>query len=205
MKKFKLLLCGLICGLGLVSGAPPANAGMMFATKFDNTFNRTLSAPYGGLGVLSFDNDLVDGTYAWSTLTNPAFSFAVGGEAFSLTDITTSTAALGLTIYQSGTDWYFNGPIATSFGGAVEFVNSNSAFAAFEPNNLTEEPFNAPPFNRYIVAPSLAALDFGDGFVGTYGVNPTAVPEPGTLTLLAMGGLLVCMLGTGRRRRGTAS
>ncbi len=205
MKRFKLLLCGLICGLGLVSGAPPANAGMMFETKFDNTFDRTLSLPYVGLGLLSFDNDLVDGTYAWNTLTNPAFSFEVGGEAFSLADITTSTAALGLTIYQSGTDWYFDGPAASELtGGVVDFLNSNGALAAFEPNN-DEEPFNAPPFNRYIAAPSLAALDAGDGFFGTYGVNPTAVPEPGTLTLLAMGGLLVCMLGAWRRRRGTAS
>ena len=205
MKKFKLLLCGLVCGLGLVSGAPPANAGMIFETRFDNTSDRTLSAPYVGLGLLSFDNDLVDGTYAWSTLTNPAFSFAVGGEAFSLADITTSTAALGLTIYQSGTDWYFNGPGASGFAGAVDFVNSNGALAAFEPNYSAEGPFN-----QYLVA-TLWEVDesyffyIDDGFFGTYGVNPTAVPEPGTLTLLAMGGLLVCMLGTWRRRRGTAS
>ena len=205
MKKFKLLLCGLICGLGLVSGAPPANAGMIFATHFDNTFNRTLSPPGVGSGVLSFDNDLEDGTYAWSTLTNPAFSFAVGGASFSLADITTSTTALGLTIYQSGTDWYFDGPYSEeSFaGGAVEFENSNGALAAFEPN------FGSPPFNLYVVATSWEVVDSDleiyDGFLGTYGVNPTAVPEPGTLTLLAMGGLLVCVLGAWRRRRGTAS
>jgi hypothetical protein len=87
----------------------------------------------------------------------------------------------------------------------VEFLNSNGAFAVFEPNNIPEEPFNAPPFNRYVAAPSSAALYARDGFFGTYGVNPTAVPEPGTLTLLAMGGLLICMLGAGRRRRATAS
>jgi hypothetical protein len=205
MKRFKLLLCGLVCGLGLVSGAPPANAGMIFTTHFDNTSDRTLSLPYVGSGVLSFDNDLLDGTYAWSTLTNPAFSFAVGGASFSLADITTSTAALGLTIYQSGTDWYFDGPAAGSFtGGVVDFENSNGALASFEPTDL-EPPFDAPPFNRYGVVTSLDALDAGDGFFGTYGVHPTAVPEPGTLTLLAMGGLLVCMLGAWRRRRATAS
>jgi len=207
MKRFKLLLCGLVCGLGLVSGAPPANAGMIFTTHFDNTSDRTLSLPYVGSGVLSFDNDLLDGTYAWSTLTNLVFSFAVGGESFSLTDIITPTTAPGLTIYQSGTDWYFDGnqgnPEDTD-DGAVDFKNSNGALASFEPNNL-DQPFDAPPFNRYYVVTSLDALDAGDGFFGTYGVHPTAVPEPGTLTLLAMGGLLVCMLGAWRRRRATAS
>ena len=206
MKKFGLLLRGLICGLGLVFGASPANAGMIFATHFDNTFDRTLSPPGVGSGVLSFDNDLEDGTYAWSTLTNPAFSFAVGGASFSLADITTSTTALGLTIYQSGTDWYFNGPgpgEGVIVGGAVEFVNSNGALAAFEPN------LGESPINQYLVATSWEVVEsyveIYDGFFGTYGVNATAVPEPGTLTLLAMGGLLVCMLGAGRRRRATAS
>lgn len=207
MKKFKSLLCGMVCGLGLVSGAAPANAGMIFATHFDNTFDRTLSLPYVGSGVLSFDNDLVDGTYAWSTLTNPAFSFAVGGESFSLADIISSTTALGLTIYQAGTDWYFDGPSLedSALGGVVEFENSNAAFAAFEPNNIERPPFNAPPFNRYIAAPSMDEGYEDGSFFGTYGVNPTAVPEPGTLTLLAVGGSLVCVLGAWRRRRGTAS
>ncbi len=198
MKRFGLLFCGLVCGLGLVSSASSANAGMIFATNFDVTLDRTLNPPYVGSGVLSFDDMLADGTYLLSGLTNPAFSFTFGGESFTLADVTASTPALAVTIYQSGTDWYFDGPVAPTsiFLGAVDFTNSNGFTTAFEPNSF---PMSTPPFNQYTVGTQASGPFFG----GTYGVNPTAVPEPGTLTLCAMGGL-VFVAGAWRRRRAMA-
>ncbi len=194
MKRFGFLLCGLVCGLALVSGAASANAGMIFATNFDNTFDRTLNPLYVGSGVLSFDEMLADGTYLLSSLTNLAFSFTVGGETFTLADLSASTASLGLTVYQSGTDFYFDGPVAPTsfFFAAFEFTNSNGAMIGFEPNDVG----NIPPCNMY------RAFTPTDMFLGTYGVN-ASVPEPGTLTLCAFGGL-GCVVAAWRRRRATA-
>ena len=194
MKRFGLLLAALVCGLGLVSGASSANAGMIFATNFDNTPDRNLSPPYVGSGVLSFNNMLSDGTYLLSSFANLAFSFTFGGESFTLLDISSSTPSLAVTIYQSGTDWYFDGP-NVPFRGAVEFTNVNKAIVTFFPNDF---PGAVPPFNLFFA-------EIGpDIFFGTYGVNATtAVPEPGTLTLCAIGGL-GCVIGVWRRRRATA-
>ena len=157
------------------------NAGMIFSVVFDDTFDSTLTPPFVGSGTLSFDDNLPDGSYLLNGLTNLAISFTFGVETFTLADLVgADPLALSVAIFNSGTDFYFDGPPSTFFGGAADFVNSNGAILSTQPND-----FGPPPWNLYFFS-----LPGGTGgFAGTYG----AVPEPGTMTLCGVFGLMAAM------------
>ncbi len=155
--------------------ADRVSASMVFNLKFDTTFNQSLAPPFQGTGVISFDDNLADGTYLISTLTNFYFSATISGETWTMADLITDPTPLGVTIftkYGGRRDIFLDGPMLGY--GSTTFLNSNNRFLATEPNDLGL-PF-VVPHDRWIVG------TFSPGYTplagGNYGVHP--VPEPGT-------------------------
>ena len=147
---------------------------------------------------------LTDGTYLVSSLANLAFSFTVGGASFTIADMNSFYApSVAVTIYQSGTDFFFNGPqvLQSGQGGAVDFENQNGV-VSFEATHVGNDfpPRNTWRLFRY-------GVNGGDRILGTYGVTPSplepvpephrAVPEPSALALLGIG---LAAFGVSRRR-----
>lgn len=159
--------------------ADRVSASMVFNLKFDTTFNQSLAPPIlppsQGTGVISFDDNLADGTYLISTLTNFYFSATISGETWTMADLITDPTPLGVTIftkYGGRRDIFLDGPGQGSISGSTTFVNSNNMFFSTEPNDLGS-PF-VVPHDRWLVGafPNSALVG------GNYGVHP--VPEPGT-------------------------
>jgi hypothetical protein len=160
--------------------ADRVSASMVFNLKFDTTFDQSLAPPIlppsQGTGLISFDDDLADGTYLISTLTNFYFSATIAGETWTMADLVSDPTPLGVTIftkYGGRRDIFFDGPAQEPLGGSANFVNSNNQYFATEPNDLSL-PF-VVPHDRWIVGTYSPHSSSGGG---NYGVHP--VPEPGT-------------------------
>jgi len=161
--------------------ADRVSASMVFNLKFDTTFNQSLAPPIlppsQGTRLISFDDDLADGTYLISTLTNFYFSATIAGETWTMADLVTDPTPLGVTIftkYGGRRDIFFDGPGQGILSGSANFVNSNNLFLATEPNDLSL-PF-VVPHDRWVFGTYFPLDDPLGG--GNYGVHP--VPEPGT-------------------------
>lgn len=162
-----------------------SSSGTSFSVLFDATFDRTLTPGFVGTGTLSFDESLGDGSYALNSLTNLAFNFTVIGQSFTIADLFTDINPVNLVIYNSGTDFYFDGGLNDGpLGGTLGFIKGASVGADFEPNH---GGFAPAPFNLYGV------FDLGTSSIvfGTYGVVPSAAPEPSAVFLFAIGGLVM--------------
>jgi hypothetical protein len=153
-----------------------------FDIKFNNTFDGTLNGPFVGSGTLSFDGNLADGTYLLSSLNNLAMSFSFDSDTFTDADISNPATSLSLTLYQSGTRFYFDGSESnTDYGGSLDFINSAGRYLSIQPNNLDL----STPYNLYQT----------DDFFGTYGVVTTPIPAAAWL----FGSGLLGLMGFGRK------
>jgi hypothetical protein len=223
----KTTLTPLALAFALLGLAPAARAGLILqptsastnmgssAGSPGNTRNQSgLSAGYTS-GVTDFD------TYIAS---NPTHDSVLGNASW-FSSINTTTGnfdfALGSTfILQSFALWNIGGNVGVNVRGFELLADDNAAFSS--PTSLgsfTANPNTGPVFavlpEVFTFAPTSAAFvrmriisnnndapqtAFGEAAFEVQ--SPTAVPEPGSLTLLVAGGL--GLLGYARRRRARA-
>jgi len=167
----------------------PAMAGMVFQVGFDNTFDIgaiDATPPYVGSGELSFDNNLADGSYLLTSLSNLSFSFTIGGETWTEADSVFFDPDTEIVIFNTGRRFYFNGVgNSTPEGGSFDVINSNSHILTFEPND-----FAAPPFTLYVTP----------DYFGNFG----SIPEPSTWVLAATGSLFGLLAAKRRHKKNAA-
>ncbi|MFB2936251.1 PEP-CTERM sorting domain-containing protein [Aerosakkonemataceae cyanobacterium BLCC-F154] len=137
---------------------------LTFDFKFDSTPDATVTDPLVGTGTFSFDGDPGDGTFALTSLSNFNFSFNIGGNSFTNTDIATPLVNILVNIGTNGSDRFVNfGGSGGPFGGSIDFLNTNSL--SFQPG--------------------FGSLYFSGANFGTYqGIvqaDVTPVPEPSTI------------------------
>jgi hypothetical protein len=158
-----------------------ASAITVFPLQFDNRGLIPQSIqpvpPFVGQGTFSFDDDLQDGSHLFNSLSNPAMSVVIGGEAFSLADKLLYDKSLAVVIFDGGSRFYFDGPQAANsiLGGSLELTNARFSTLAFEPSGYT-----LPPYNLYL------SIGPNSSVAGTYGnLVPAPLPFVGIAAALA--------------------
>ncbi|MEM7311558.1 MAG: PEP-CTERM sorting domain-containing protein [Planctomycetota bacterium] len=166
-----------LVGLVLLASSLPAAT---YEFDFDNVDDGVVSAPFVGTGFISFDQDLPDGTHAYSKLTNVSIGLAFGDDVFKEIDIVTPLDEILVVISNHGNNLNFSNSNefgTGDFNGAVDFVNlDNQSSLALS----TEPPGTGGNLDRY------GTIDeYGyPQFFGNYGA--TLVPEPASEILLLM-------------------
>ncbi len=200
-------------GLILQPASASTNMGTGFRTSPNNTRNQSgLSAGYTS-GVTDFD------TYIASNPTHNSGSAANDWDsAFANTTGNFDFALGGTFTLQSFALWNLGNNSLANVRGFELLADDNAAFSSptslgtFDANPNTG-PFGAVLPEVFTFAPTTAAFvrmhitsNNGSQNVTTFGeaafevqASPTAVPEPGSLAILAAGGL--GLLGYARRRR----
>jgi len=184
VKKVPLLSILGMAAIGVISTAKVASAAV-FNIDFDNTFDNTLSPPFVGSGIFSFDGTATDGTYNLTSLSNYEFDFTVGSSTFTNTDISTSDIGeVQVVIYDSGSQIYFSNSDSSGFGngplsGSIDFTGTSGDYLTFEP-----PAFGSPPLDLYGAEDSN-----GNSYEGTYGATsvPEASSDLGNLFLISLG------------------
>jgi outer membrane protein assembly factor BamB len=125
--------------------------------------------------VYEFDGN----TFTWEVPTNPVITpgNASPGNYFTLTDLSFSENG----VVMVGTMDFYN----TSMLGGFDLLSGNSYLCDADGPQLYTGPENAPT----LLTGNFSLLDFGNGYTATYGnaLAATTVPEPSTLSLLAVG------------------
>ena len=163
----------ILAALLALTCVAPVNAAVTYVFKFDGTVDATVTDPIIGNGTVSFDDNLVPGTYSLSSLTNLAMSFTFGSDTFTLANLATPPANVQVQITPSGSDlsMTFGGSGDGPFDGSIDFMSGTG--------NLSFEPGFG----------SLYFTDSGSNFGTFEGIATPAVsvvPEPGSLLGLAL-------------------
>jgi hypothetical protein len=161
-------------------------ATYVVTTKFDGTFDTTLTDPFVGTGVFTYDSGPLPGSGVWplANFTNPSLAITFGTTTFTLADLVTPAGEVHLVLI--GSEFYFaniGGGGSGPFTGAADF-QSGSFILSTQPTGLDGIPlggvFGAPLF---VSGTSLGLTQ------GTYGITGvSAIPEPSSLG--ALGALL---------------
>jgi hypothetical protein len=162
-------------------------ATYVVTTKFDGTFDTTLTDPFIGTGVFTYDSGPLPGSGVWplADFTNPSLAITFGTTTFTLADLVTPAGEVHLVLV--GSEFYFaNSSFLPSgpFGGAADFAKDSFSLST-EPTGLDGIPlflgnFGAPAF---LSNTSLGSIN------GNYGITGvSAIPEPSSLG--ALGALL---------------
>ncbi len=167
-----LALCLVVGWAGNASALP-----VTFGFAFDNVFNSLpLEPPMVGTGQVSFD-DIGNGTFSLSSLTNLSMQFSIAGQSFSLADADTPLGQVLAVVTHYGTGRRLQFSNSQGFGsgphlGSIDFTNDNGAFLTFQP------PGYGPSLDLYLMSGAGTTVD------GSY-LATTGVPLPGTLALVA--------------------
>mgnify|MGYP003382482890 FL=1 len=184
----------LIAVLVVTGWAGCANAApITFGFTFDRIFNGIpLELPFIGTGQVSFD-DVGNGTFALTALSNLSMQFAVLGETFTLADAATPLGQVLAVVSDYGPGRRFQFSNSNGFGtgpffGSIDLTKANGAYLTFQP------PGFGPGLDLHqIVTPGRADL-------GSY-LATSGVPVPGTLAILALGLALLALVRGGRFSR----
>ena len=127
--------------------------------------------------VYEFDGN----TFTWELPTNPVITpdNASSGNYFTLTDLSFSENGVSMV----GTMDFYN---ASTMLGGFDLLSGNSYLCDADGPQLYTGPEGAPTF----LGGNFSLYDFGNGDPATFGttsLNATTVPEPSTLSLLAVG------------------
>ena len=165
-----------------LANAVPVN----FDFEFDNLFNSLpLDPPIVGTGQVRFD-DVGNGSFSLTALTNLSMQFSIAGEIFSLGDADTPLGEVLAVVsdYEGGRRFQFSNTRGFGSGpyfGSIDFTNAGGANLTFQPPGYGD---------------SLDLYQMTGPRVGTMGsyLAVNAVPVPGTLAVFCVAlGLLVLL------------
>jgi len=181
-------------------------------------YSTTVEAPFVGVLTLAYEaeNELGNGSYAWSSLSNLSLSAVFAGAGPGGADITFNHGHLDFDsskIYLqiiNGNFFFTNSSNSgtslsgNSVGGSANFINGNYLFTTQPLNNVTRMGFGdyVVEYNALYqlldistastgISPGQPGFSLGTTiYMGNYG-NPTdnleAIPEPSALSLLVVG------------------
>ena len=157
MRLFYLNLCLAIFALAKLNAAT-----FQIASNLDNSFgtapnfSTTVEAPYVGSLVMSYDaaNPLANGSYAWSSLSNPqlsvTFPTAVGENPVTFNQSHLDFDPAGIYLQVVDGNFFFTNSASRGsgtslsgnvWGGAANFINGNYLFTTQPLNNATQMGF----------------------------------------------------------------
>jgi hypothetical protein len=173
MCKLRRILCLFVVFSAVSIAAHADNFNVIFYSE------PSTSSPVVGTGTFSFDNNLGDGTYALSSLTNYNIDFTVGSSTFTDAGIANPISEILVVIYGGGSQFYFSNTNAYGtgpYGGSIDFTNIDGS-------DLTTEPpgYGAPPLDLYQATDSSE-----NSYFGMYDTS-SVIPEPSGLLLLGTG------------------
>lgn len=187
------------CLLFLLSGSASLTYGANFVLS--TNFDATMTAPFVGSGLLSYDADeaLEDGSYKWETFDNLQLSLVFDEVTFTATDLQTPTNEVFIEV-RSGNFFFSNfyGTGYDDYGGSTYFL-SNGYVLSTEAYKPGEGQSTSGGVGGMEAPVYLFGIDGESGplYKGTYGV----IPESSSVALLLGGGAMAMVLVV-RRRQG---
>ena len=195
MRLFYLNLCLAIFALAKLNAAT-----FQIASNLDNSFgtapnfSTTVEAPYVGSLVMSYDaaNPLANGSYAWSSLSNPqlsvTFPTAVGENPVTFNQSHLDFDPAGIYLQVVDGNFFFTNSASRGsgtslsgnvWGGAANFINGNYLFTTQPLNNATRMGFGGyvVEYNALYQLVDITGISPGSSggtpiYKGNYG-NPT--------------------------------
>lgn len=155
-----------------------------FEFAFDGVFDGIpLELPTVGTGQVSFE-DVGNGQFSLTALTNLSMQFFVLGQVFTLADAQTPLGQVLAVVSDFGSDRRFQFSNTNGFGtgpyfGSIDFANAQGNYLTFQP------PAFGTGLDLYYMGDSVNPAS------GSY-LATSAVPLPGTLAIFPIG--LVCLM-----------
>lgn len=195
-------LVSLVVYTPVLAVACAASAGAVtFDLLYDDVDDQTIgTATIVGTGTFSYDGPATVGSFPLSSLSGFAFNAIILGVPFTTADILSNPATTGISVFSLGAGQFglvFTGAGGTFNSGSLDLENGPGDVLSHEPTSAINNPIGCcggnGTTNLYYM--NLSGNDpHPPTVVGDY--SATAIPEPGTLALSAVG-----LLGLAASRR----
>ena len=175
----------LVLTLVLLASSELAHAATFDIAYYDGD---AFPDPLVGTGTFSYDGPAAVGSFALASLTGVTFDATIVGFTLTTADLSTNSATSGISVFALAGGQFglvFTGSGGTVNGGSLELENGDGFLLTHEPTtaignrvgccggNGTQNRYGLVDDTRY---------DWASGYYVA-----TAVPEPGTLALCALG------------------
>jgi hypothetical protein len=185
-----VIVCTPLVGGSLLAAASAhaATFNLFYDDYGDQTIGTTTVV---GSGTFSYSGPATVGSFLLSSLSGLAFNATIVGSAFTTADILSNPVTTGISVFDLGGGEFglvFTGQGESLYGGSLDLEHPTESgnHVTHEPTSAINDPIGCcggnGTINLYRFDDGVSTLVAGDYFATT-----AAIPEPGTLALLALG------------------